>query len=90
MNNKLHCSLSLCEILELIFLFVLDIPMSTVTTLTEKSANTVTDWFNMCREVCTSIVSHQRRGKMVRTTDNPLQIERQDLLVDGSTNEEGC
>jgi len=48
MNNKLHCNLSLCEILELIFLFVLDIPMSTVMAPTGKSANTVTDWFNMC------------------------------------------
>ena len=28
-NNKLHCNPSLCEISELIFLFVLDIPMST-------------------------------------------------------------
>jgi len=75
MNNKMHCNLSLCEILELIFLFVLDIPMSTVTALTGKSANTVTDWFNMCREVCAAIVSHQRRGKMVGTMDNPIQID---------------
>ena len=58
MNNKMHCSLSLCEILELIFLFVLDIPMSTATALTGKSASTVTDWFNMCREVCAAMVSH--------------------------------
>ena len=70
MNNKMHCNLSQCEILELVFLFVLDIPMSTVTTLTGKSANTVTDWFNMCREVCIAIVSHQRRGKMIGTIDN--------------------
>jgi len=48
---------------------------STVITLTGKSANTVSDWFNMCREVCTSIVSHQRRGKMVGTTENPIQID---------------
>jgi len=43
----------------------------------------------MCREVCTSIVSHQRRRKMVRTTHNPIEIDRHDLLVDGSTTEEG-
>jgi len=72
MNNKLHCNLSLCEILQLIFFFVLDIPMPTVTNLTGKSANTVTDWFNMGREVCTSITSHQRRGKMVGAPDNPI------------------
>ena len=49
--------------------------MSTATTLIGKSANTVTDWFNMCREVCAAIVSHQRRGKMVGTMDNPIQID---------------
>ena len=46
--------------------------MSTVATLTGKSANIVTDWFNMCREVCTAIVSHQRQRKMVGTIDNPI------------------
>ena len=81
MNKKLHCNLSLCEILELTFLFVLDIPMSTVTTLTGKSANTVTDWFNMCQEVCTSIVSHQRWGKMVGTTENTIQIDEARFAV---------
>jgi len=49
--------------------------MYTVTTLTEKCSNTVTDWFNICGEVCTSVVSHQRQRKMVVTTDNPIQID---------------
>ena len=75
MNNKLHCNLSLCEILKLIIIFVLDIPMRTVTTLTGKSANTATDWFSMCREVCKSIISHQQRGKVVGTAENPIQID---------------
>ncbi len=74
-NNKLHCNLRLCEILEIIFLFVLEIPTSTVTTLTGKSTSTVSDWFNMCRGVFTAIVSRQRRGKMAGTTDSPIQID---------------
>jgi len=48
--------------------------MSTVMTLTGKSANTVNDWLNMCREARTSIVSRQRQQKMVRT-DTPIQID---------------
>ena len=49
--------------------------MTTATNLTGKSRNTVTDWYNMCREVCGAIVSHRRRRKMVGTNDNPIQID---------------
>uniref|UniRef100_A0A0L8FZH0 Uncharacterized protein n=1 Tax=Octopus bimaculoides TaxID=37653 RepID=A0A0L8FZH0_OCTBM len=63
-NNKLNCKLSLSEILELIFFFVMAIPMTTAVTLTGKSKNTITDWHNMCREVCGAIVYHERRGKI--------------------------
>lgn len=77
MNNKLHCNLSLSEILELIFFFVMDIPMTTATTLTGKSPNTVTDWYNMCRGVCATIVSHERKRKMVGTIDNPIEIDEE-------------
>ena len=75
MSNKMLCNLSLCEILELVFLFVLDIPMSIATAFTGKSANAVTDWFNMCREVCSAIVSHQRPEKMVGTMDSSIKID---------------
>lgn len=74
-NNKLHCNLSLCEILELVFFFVMEIPMTTAATLTGKSNNTITDWYNMCREVCGSTVSCRKRGKMVGTEENPIQID---------------
>jgi len=49
--------------------------MSIVTTLTGKSGNNVTDWFNMCREMYAFTFSHQRRGKMVGITENPIQID---------------
>ena len=41
--------------------------MSTVTTLTGICANTGTDWFNMCREVCTARVSNTRPAKAFRS-----------------------
>ena len=72
-NNRINSNLSLCEILELVFLFVQEIPITSVTNLTGKSSATVTDWFNMCREVCSSIVT--RRGQMVGTENNPIQID---------------
>lgn len=75
-NSKLNCKLSLCEILELVLFFILEIPTDTAVTLTGKSYNTVADWYNMCREVCGIVVSHRTRGKMVGTEDNPIQIDK--------------
>ncbi|KAK5648125.1 hypothetical protein RI129_003017 [Pyrocoelia pectoralis] len=72
-NQKIHSNLTLCEILELVFFFVMEIPMHSTVTLTGKSFNTITDWFNMCREVCGSII--QARGQMTGDDDNPIQID---------------
>uniref|UniRef100_A0A0L8HA93 ISXO2-like transposase domain-containing protein n=1 Tax=Octopus bimaculoides TaxID=37653 RepID=A0A0L8HA93_OCTBM len=74
-NNKLNCKLNLSEILELIFFFVMDIPMTTAVILTGNSKNTITDRYNMCREVCEAIVYHERREKIVGTNDKPIQID---------------
>uniref|UniRef100_A0A1Y1N6C7 Uncharacterized protein n=1 Tax=Photinus pyralis TaxID=7054 RepID=A0A1Y1N6C7_PHOPY len=57
-NNRLHCNL---------------IPTNSTVTLTGKSSATVTDWFNMCREVCGSIIRTRRR--MTGDDDNPIQID---------------
>ncbi|KAK5645168.1 hypothetical protein RI129_006468 [Pyrocoelia pectoralis] len=51
----------------------MEIPMHSTVTLTGKSFNTITDWFNMCREVCGSII--QARGQMTGDDDNPIQID---------------
>ena len=75
LNGKINSRLSLCEILELVFYFVYETPINTTITLTGKSPNTVTDWYNMCREVCSVMVSCQTRGKMVGTEENPIQID---------------
>ena len=75
MNGKVNCKLKLCEILELMFFFVMDIPLSTTMTLTGKTTHTVTYWFNMCREVCGVIVSHHIRSQMVGTEEAPIQVD---------------
>lgn len=41
--------------------------------LTGCSMNTVCDWFNLCREVCTSALS--LRSKLVGTADRPIQVD---------------
>ena len=41
--------------------------------MTGRSRPTVCDWFNMCREVCSSIVSVYRRGQMVETAVIPVE-----------------
>ena len=74
-NNKLHCNLSLCEILELVFFFVVEIPMNTAVILTGKPSSMITSGYNVCREVCGTIVSHRQRGKIVGTNDNSTQVD---------------
>ena len=53
----------------------MDIPSKTTIDLTGKSPNTVTDWYNMCREVCGEIVSHRTRSQMIGTPENPIQVD---------------
>lgn len=74
-NQKLNCNLKLCEILELVMFFILEIPNEMAVTLTGRSKGTVTDWYNMCREVCGSIVSVRTRGQMIGTLEEPIQID---------------
>ena len=73
LNNKMNCKLTLCEILELVFYFVKDLSLDLTEEMTGRSRPTVCDWFNMCREVCSSIVFVNRRGKMVETAVNPVE-----------------
>ena len=53
----------------------MEIPMDTTVKVTGKSSSTVTDWFNMCREVCSIIVSCSFRGQMKGTHEMPVQID---------------
>lgn len=73
LNGRMNAKLTLCAQMELMFLFIIDIPLTTASQLTGRSTSTVTDWYNMCREVCTSIISG--RPKMKGTSANPIQID---------------
>lgn len=75
MNGRLHCNLKLCEILELVYIWSIKMPMEEVPRHTGRSTNTVVDWFNYCREVCSEMVSVTRRGKLRGTPDDPIQID---------------
>ena len=75
LNNKIHCNLTLCEIIELVYFFVKDFSFDLTKEMTGRSRQTICDWFNMCREVCSSIVSVKKRGKMVGTQENPVEID---------------
>lgn len=75
LNNRLHCNLSLSQILELVWYFVEDCSYDIIQKFTGRSRETICDWFNMCREVCTQIVSVENRGQMIGTNDQPVQID---------------
>ncbi|MPC33493.1 hypothetical protein E2C01_026845 [Portunus trituberculatus] len=75
-NGRLNSKITLCQILELVYLFVHNIPNLTAATISGRGRNKcATDWFNLCCEVCSEIVSVNRRGQMVGTVDNPVQID---------------
>ena len=72
-NNRLNSDLILCEIIELAYLFVIDIPLKQAVTLTGRSSTTVTDWYNMCREVCFNVIA--KKPPLAGTFENPIQID---------------
>ena len=73
LNGRLNSSLNLCDIMELVYLFIVEMPLSSVADLTGRSKGTITNWYNMCREVCSSVVS--KRPQIEGTFDNPIQID---------------
>ena len=72
-NGCLNSQLPICGIVELVYMFTIDMPALRVVELTGKSRGTVVDWFNMCREVCTTIM--RRRPQMLGTHTSPIQID---------------
>lgn len=74
-NGKLNSKLSLCEILELVFLWSIEMSLDIVAQHTGRDRHTVVDWFNYCREVCSRMVSVDRRGQMFGTIEVPVQID---------------
>ena len=70
LNGRVNSNLKLKEILEIVFSFVMEIPATTSISLTGKSSATMTDWYNMCREVCTNAL--RSRPQMIGTADDPI------------------
>ncbi|XP_068222000.1 uncharacterized protein [Palaemon carinicauda] len=75
LNCKLNSCLSLCKIMELVYLWTLSMDVDTVQTITGRSPTTIVDWFNYCREVCSAKVSVLKRGQMKGTESSPVQID---------------
>ena len=74
-NGRRYCRLTLCEITEIVMLWSIEMPLSTISQATGRSMNTVVDWANFCRSVCSKIVSVDNRGKMIGSEDEPIQID---------------
>ena len=74
-NDRLHCNLTICEILELLYLWSMQMSNKNVEKHTGKSSSTVVDWFNFCREICTNMMSVNLRGQMIRSPTHPVQID---------------
>jgi len=70
LNQRFNSGLTLCQIVELVIMFVLELPTQIVMDRTGRSNEYVTDWFNMCSEVCTIVL--KTKGKMVQS---PIQID---------------
>jgi len=56
LNNKMNCKVSVCQILDVVYFFLCEIPIKYAETITGPSHSTLVDWYNMCREVCTKVI----------------------------------
>ena len=74
-SGRTHGRLTLCEILELIMLWMIEMPLSKIAKATGRSGNTTVDWSNFFRKVCSQMVTVEKRGKMIGTVDEPIQID---------------
>lgn len=69
-KGKLNSKLTLCQILELVYLFLLNISNLTAVIMSSRGCESVTNWFNFCCRVCLEIVLGGCQGQMVGTTNN--------------------
>lgn len=54
LNGRMNNNLILCQIMELVCLFIMDMPARLANNLTGRSTATVIDWYSMCREICSA------------------------------------
>jgi len=50
-NGKCNSGLSLCDIVELVWYWVLQIKVTQAEAFTKRSRPTIVDWYNLCRDV---------------------------------------
>lgn len=72
-NGRLNSNLTLCQIMEMVYHFILEIPLRTTVEVSGRSSATVTDYHNFCREVCTAVLKN--KPKMKGTFEDPIQID---------------
>lgn len=60
-------------------MFVLELPTQMVMNRIGRSKECVTDWFNMCREICIDVLKTKR--KMFGNAQNPIQIDEARFAV---------
>ncbi len=73
LKGRVNSKLTLYQITELLFMFVIEMPVGKTAKLTRRAKMTVAVWFEMCHTVCTSVLVE--RGKMVSTGKKPIQID---------------
>lgn len=61
-QGRLNSGLSLGQILELVYLWCLQMPQSTVRVLTGRGSHTIVDWYSLCRDVPAELF--KKRTKM--------------------------
>lgn len=47
--------------MEIVFTFVIEIPLIQVADLNGRSNKTITDWYNLCPEVCTAVFKKKKQ-----------------------------
>jgi transposase len=73
LNDRNNSHLTLCQIMELMYMFVGEVPMTQVVEMTGRAQGTVTSWFENFRDVCSQIIA--KKVKMLGTADEPIQID---------------
>lgn len=56
LNSRVTCNLTLCKIIEIVFMFVIKILLIQVAELTGRFNKMIIDWYNLCHEVCTAVI----------------------------------
>ena len=74
-RRQINSKLGMCDILDMVCLWSIGMSNDMVLRYTGRSKSTIVDWFNYCRQVCSEIVSVNKRGQMVGTESDPIQID---------------